>query len=150
MNFQSGCFWRYDVSMTFFMLHWLWMSLADPVFMLHWFRISLAEPAGFSVLLMVPELLFGFFQNYIFLDVVENTFALLQFHLTLKCTKGQSSHFCHCVLVSKWIFKHHDGNLTIFHAESEQLLVCVVKNNSTYLTVKNNSTIYHAFRTYWM
>jgi len=41
------------------MLHWLCISLVDPVFMLHWLRISLAEPAGFSVLLMVPESLFG-------------------------------------------------------------------------------------------
>jgi len=26
---------------------------------------------------------------------------MIQFHLTLKCTKGQSSHFCDCFLVSK-------------------------------------------------
>ena len=74
---------------------------------------------------------------------------IIQFHLTLKCTIDHSSHFCDCVLVSKRIFQHHDRGLTKFHAGSEQLLVCVVINNSSYLTVKNN-TAHHAFGKYWM
>ena len=49
-----------------------------------------------------------------------------QFHLTLKCKKGQSSHFCDCFLVLKRLFQHHDRGLTKFHAGPEQLLVCVV------------------------
>jgi len=73
---------------------------------------------------------------------------ITQFHLTLKCMKDQSSHFCFSV--SKWIFQHHDRGLTKFHAGSEQPLVCVVINNSHYPTVKNNSTPYHAFGKYWM
>ena len=48
---------------------------------------------------------------------------IFQFHLTLKCTKYQSSHFCDCFLVSKWIFQNHDRGLTKFHARSEQLLL---------------------------
>ena len=56
---------------------------------------------------------------------------IIQFHLTLKCMKDQYSHFYDCVLVPNWIFQHHDGGLTKFHAESEQLLVCGVKNNSS-------------------
>jgi len=75
---------------------------------------------------------------------------IFQFHLTLKCTKDQSSHFCVCFLVSKWIFQQHDRSLTKFHAGSEQLLVCVVKNNSSYPVVKNNNTACHAFGKYWM
>jgi len=75
---------------------------------------------------------------------------IFQFHLTLKCTKDQSSHFCDCFLVSKWIFQHHDRSSTRFHAESEQLLVCVVINNSSYPVVKNNNTAYYAFGKYWM
>jgi len=39
---------------------------------------------------------------------------IISFHLTLKCTKDQSSHFCDCFLVSKWIFQHHDDRLTKF------------------------------------
>jgi len=54
---------------------------------------------------------------------------VIQFHLTLKCTKDQSSRFCDFFLASKWFFQHHDRNLTKFHAESEQPLVCVVINN---------------------
>jgi len=69
---------------------------------------------------------------------------LIKFRLTLKCTKEQSSHLCDCFLVSKWIFQHHDRGLTKFHAGSEQPLVCVVINNSSYPTVKNNNTAYHS------
>jgi len=75
---------------------------------------------------------------------------ITQFYLTLKCTEDQSSHFCDCVLVSKWISQHHDRGLTKFHTGSEQLLVCVVINNASFLTVKNNNTAYHAFVKYWM
>jgi len=75
---------------------------------------------------------------------------MTQFHLTLKCTKDQSFHFCDCVLVSKWIFQHHDRGLTKLHAGSDQLLVCVVINNPSFPTVKNNNTAYHAFGKYWM
>jgi len=56
---------------------------------------------------------------------------IFQFHLTLKCTKDQSSHFSDCFLVSKWIFQNYDRGLTEFHAGPEQLLVCVVINNSS-------------------
>jgi len=42
---------------------------------------------------------------------------IIQFHLTLKCTKDQSSHFCDCFLVSKWIFQYHDRGLTTFHED---------------------------------
>ena len=66
---------------------------------------------------------------------------IIQFHLTLKCTKDQSSHFCDCVSVSTWIFPHHDRGLTTFHAGSEQLPVCVVKNNSSYPIVKNKTQL---------
>ena len=75
---------------------------------------------------------------------------IIQFHLTLKCTKDQSSLFCDCLLVSKWIFQHHDCGLTKFHAGSEQLLVCIIISNSRYPTVKNNNTAYFAFGKYWM
>jgi len=75
---------------------------------------------------------------------------IIQLHLTLKCTKDQSSRFCDCFLVSKWVFKHYDHCLTNFHAGSEQLLVCVVINNSSYPPVKNNSTACHAFGKHWM
>jgi len=40
--------------------------------------------------------------------------------------------------------------LTKFHAGSEQPLVCVVINNSSYPTVKNNHTAYHAFEKHWI
>jgi len=69
---------------------------------------------------------------------------ITQFHLTLKCTKYQSSHFCDC-LSFEMIFQHHGRGLTKFHAGSEQLLVCVVINNSSFPTAKNNKTAYHAF-----
>jgi len=75
---------------------------------------------------------------------------ITQFHLTLECTKGQSSNFFDCVLVSKWIFQHNDRGLTKFHAGSEQLLVCVVINNSSFPTIKNNNTAYNAFGKHWM
>ena len=75
---------------------------------------------------------------------------IIQFHLTLKCSKDQSFHFCDCFSVSKWIFQHHNRGLTKFHAGSEQLLVCVVLNNSSFPTVENNNTAYHAFGKYWM
>jgi len=70
---------------------------------------------------------------------------IIQLHLTLKCTKDQFFHFCDCFLVSKWIFQHHDHCLTKFHAGSAQRLMCVVINNSSYPTFKNNNTAYHAF-----
>ena len=44
---------------------------------------------------------------------------IIQLHLTLKCTKDQSSYFCDCFLVSKWIFQHYDHCLIKFHAWSE-------------------------------
>ena len=75
---------------------------------------------------------------------------IIQFHLTLICTKDQSSHFCDCFLVSKWVFQRYDHCLTKFHAGSEQPLVRVVINNSSYPTVKNNNTAYRAFEKYWM
>jgi len=75
---------------------------------------------------------------------------IIQFYLTLKCMKDQSSQFCDYFLVSKYIFQHHDRVLTKFHAGSEQPLVCVVINNSSYSSVKNNHSAYHAFRKYWM
>jgi len=51
---------------------------------------------------------------------------IIQLHLTLKCTEDQSSHFCDCFLVLKWVFQHYDRGLTKFYAGSEQPLVCVV------------------------
>jgi len=75
---------------------------------------------------------------------------IIQLHLTLKCTKDQSSHFWECFLVSKWIFQHHDRGLTKFHAGSEQPLAWGVINNSSYPTVKNKNTFYHAFGKYSM
>jgi len=66
-------------------------------------------------------------------------------HLTQKCTKDQSSHFCDCFFVWKWVFQYYDRGLTKFHAGSKQTLACVVINNSSYPTVKNNNTAYHAF-----
>jgi len=39
----------------------------------------------------------------------------------------------------------HGRPLIKFHAGCEQSLVCVVINNSSYPTVKNNSAAYHAF-----
>jgi len=73
---------------------------------------------------------------------------VIQFHLTVKCTKDQSSHFYDCFLVSKLIFQHNECGVTKFHAGSEQPLVCVVIFNFNYLVVKNNNTAYHAFVTY--
>jgi len=77
---------------------------------------------------------------------------IIQLHLTLKCTKDQSFHFCDCFLVSKWVFQYHDQVhcLTKFHAGSAQRLMCVVINNSGYPTFKNNNTAYHAFGKYCM
>ena len=75
---------------------------------------------------------------------------IIQFHLTLKCTKDQSFLFCDCFLVSKWVFQHHDHCLIKFHAGSAQRLMCVVINNSSYPTFKNNNTAYHAFGKYRM
>jgi len=75
---------------------------------------------------------------------------LIQLHLTLKCMKDEPFHFCDCFLVSKWVFQHHDHCLTKFHAGSAQRLLCVVINNSSYPTFKNNNTAYHAFGKYWM
>jgi len=49
---------------------------------------------------------------------------IIQLHLILKCTKDETSHFCDCFLVSKWIFQHYDHCLTKFHTGSEQPLVC--------------------------
>jgi len=63
----------------------------------------------------------------------------------------QSSRFCDCFLVSKWIFQQNDHCLTTkFHAGCEQALVCVVINNSSYPVVKKNNTASHAFGKYWM
>jgi len=56
----------------------------------------------------------------------------VQFHLTLKCTKDLSSHFCDCFLFSKWIFQHHNRGQTKFYAGSKQPLVCVVINKSSF------------------
>ena len=89
------------------------------------------------------------FQTFCYWDKQKHS-NIIQFHLTPKCTKDQSSHFCDCFLVSKWVFQHYDHCLTNFHAGSEQLLVCVVISNSSYPTVKNNSTAYHAFGKHWM
>jgi len=52
-------------------------------------------------------------------------------------------------LVSKLIFQHNDRGPTKFYAGPEQLLVCVVINNSRYPAVKNNNTASHAFGKYW-
>jgi len=57
-----------------------------------------------------------------------------------------------------WLFFSFEMNFSTprlrsgykFYAGSEQPLVCVVINNSSYPTVKNNNTAYHAFRKYWM
>jgi len=73
---------------------------------------------------------------------------MIQLHITLKRTKDQSSHFCDC-LVLKLIFQYHDRGLTKFHVgSSAQRLMCVVINNSSYQTFKNNNTAYHAFGKY--
>jgi len=79
----------------------------------------------------------------------ESNWPIIKFHLTLKCTKDESSHFGNCSLVSKWIFQHHDRGLTKFHAGCEQPLACRHKHSS-FTTVKNNHTAYHAFGKYWM
>jgi len=68
---------------------------------------------------------------------------IFQFHLTLKCTKDRSSHFCHSFLVSQWIFQSHDRGLTKFHEGSEQLLLC-------YPLVKHSNIAYHSFGKYCM
>jgi len=75
---------------------------------------------------------------------------ITQLHLILKRTKDQFFHFYDCFLVSKWVFQHSNHCLTTFHAGSEQALVCVAINNSSYPTVKNNNTAYHAFGKYRM
>jgi len=75
---------------------------------------------------------------------------IIQFRLTLKCTKDQSFNFCDYFLVSKLIFHQHDRGLPKFHAGSEQLLVCVVINNCSYPAVKKNNTAYHTFGKCWM
>ena len=64
---------------------------------------------------------------------------IIQLHLTLKCTKDKSYHFCDCFLVSKWIFQHHESGLAKFHAGSEQTLVYVVINNSSYRLLKRTT-----------
>jgi len=74
-------------------------------------------------------------QNFFYWDKQQSVDSyIIQLHLTLKCIEDQSSHFCNCVLVSKWIFQHYDRGLIKFHAGSEQLLplVCVVISNSSY------------------
>jgi len=73
-----------------------------------------------------------------------------QFHLTLKCTKDQSSHLCDCLLVLKWIFQNHSCGLTEFHPGPEQLLLCAVINNSSHPPVKHNNTANHTFGKCWM
>ena len=73
---------------------------------------------------------------------------VIQFHFTLKCTKDQSSHFCDCFLVSKWLFQHHDRGLTTFHAGSKQLLSCVVSSSCP--AVKHKNTAHHVSGKYWM
>ena len=75
---------------------------------------------------------------------------LILFHLTHKRTKGQSSYFCDCFLIWKWIFQHHDRGLTKFRAGSEQPLVGVVISNSSYPTAKSNNPACHAFGEYLM
>jgi len=91
-----------------------------------------------------------FSQIFCYLDKQQSAESnITQLHLTLKCTKDQSSRFCDCVSVSKWIFQHHNRGLIKFHAGSEQLLVCIAINNSSFPTVKNNNTAYHAFGKYW-
>ena len=75
---------------------------------------------------------------------------IFQFHLTLKCTKDQSSHLCDCFLVLKGIFQNHGCSLTKFHARPEQLLLCVVINNSSHPPVKHINTANHAFGKYGM
>jgi len=89
-------------------------------------------------------------QTFCYWDEQQSTDSnMIQFHLTLKCTKDQSFHFFDCFLVSKWDFQHHDHCLTTFHAGSAQRLMCVVINNSSYPTFKHN-TAYHAFEKHWM
>jgi len=84
-----------------------------------------------------------------YVGVIFNHNNMIQFRLTLKCTKDQSSHFCVCFLVWKWIFLHHDftQDARIYYTT---VLVYVVINNSSYPTVKNNNTVCHAFGKYWM
>jgi len=90
-------------------------------------------------------------QAFCYWDKKQSTDSnVIQFHHTLKCTKNKYSHFGDCFLVSKWILQHHDRVLTKFHVGSEQTLMCVVINNSSYPAVKNNNTAYYAFRKYWM
>ena len=72
---------------------------------------------------------------------------IIQFHLTLKYTKYQSSHFCNCFFsfemnfstpTAVWLNFTQDprpGNYT---------------SNSSYRTVKNNNTAYLAFGKYWL
>jgi len=66
---------------------------------------------------------------------------MIQLHFILKCTKGQSSHFCDCFLVSKLIFQLHDRGLAKFHAVSEQPLVCDVIIIFIYPNVKSKAQL---------
>jgi len=45
---------------------------------------------------------------------------IIQFHLTLKCTKDQFLPFLRLCLSFEMNFQHHDRGLTKFHAGSEQ------------------------------
>jgi len=83
-------------------------------------------------------------QNFWYWDKQQSADSnIIQLHLTLKCTKDQSSRFYDCFLVWKWVFQHYAHCLAKFHAGSEHPLVCVVINNSSYSTVKNTNTAYH-------
>jgi len=54
------------------------------------------------------------------------------------------SDFFPSVFLIEIFDQHHDRGLTKFHAGYEQLLVCVVTNNTSYPTIRNNNTAYHA------
>jgi len=70
---------------------------------------------------------------------------IIHFHLTMKCTKDQSSQFCDYFLVSKWVFQQDGRGLSKFHAGSEQHLVCVVINNS----LPNRQKLQHSLSCIW-
>jgi len=65
---------------------------------------------------------------------------IIQFHLTLKCTKRSTFQLLRLFLSFEMNVQYHDRGLNKFHSGSEQPLVCLVINNFSHPTVKNGNT----------
>ena len=69
----------------------------------------------------------------------------IKFHRTLKCTKDQSSHFCVCFLVLKWIFQLRPLSDKISHRIRATTGVCRHKQ----LLLRDHQKQQHSWLCIW-